>query len=78
MTRLTQSIITKYEKARIIGVRASQLSNNSLPLVDTEGIDDVLKIAEMEYHKKVIPFKIRRWLPNGEYEDWKLSELDDF
>ena len=33
-------------------------------------------IAERELAEKKIPFVIRRFLPDGSYEDWKLSELE--
>jgi DNA-directed RNA polymerases I, II, and III subunit RPABC2 len=39
------------------------------------GETDALKIAEKELAEKKIPFIIRRYLPDGSYEDWKLDEL---
>lgn len=58
-------MITKYEKARIIGTRAVQISMNAPPMIDTKGEIDSLKIAEMEFEQNKIPFKIVRTLPNG-------------
>ena len=68
--------MTKYEKARIIGTRAVQISRNSPVLVDL-GKDDIdpILIAEKELAEKKIPFVIRRYLPDGTYEDWKVEEL---
>lgn len=37
---------------------------------------DPIMIAERELAEKKIPFVIRRFLPDGSYEDWKLSELE--
>ncbi len=33
------------------------------------------QIAMKELKEKKIPFTIRRYLPDGSYEDWRLSEL---
>ena len=40
-----------------------------------QGMTDPLKIAEKELQERKIPFIIRRYLPDGSYEDWKISEL---
>jgi len=68
--------MTKYEKARIIGTRAVQISRNSPVLVDL-GKDDIdpILIAEKELNEKKIPFVIRRYLPDGTFEDWRVNEL---
>ncbi|VWU49180.1 DNA-directed RNA polymerases I, II, and III subunit RPABC2, putative [Hepatocystis sp. ex Piliocolobus tephrosceles] len=87
--RITSPYLTKYEKARIIGTRALQISMNA-PLtihIDTQTDkngkseydnylnNDPLVIAEKELYNKSIPFILRRYLPNGSYEDWRLDEL---
>lgn len=58
--------ITKYEKVRIIGLRATQLANGSKPKTDIGDLIDPLKIAEKEFKEGVIPLNIIRTLPNGE------------
>jgi DNA-directed RNA polymerase I, II, and III subunit RPABC2 len=74
--RVTTRFLTKYEKARIIGARALQISKNAPIMVDLEqGEWDPLKIAEKELVERKIPFIIRRYLPDGTYEDWKVDEL---
>eukprot|EP00917_Polyrhabdina_sp_WS-2016_P004602 GHVP01010540.1.p1 GENE.GHVP01010540.1~~GHVP01010540.1.p1 ORF type:complete len:293 (-),score=64.14 GHVP01010540.1:140-997(-) len=73
--KITTKYITKYEKARVIGTRAVQLSKNAPPLVELNGETDALEIAEKEFNEKKIPFIIRRHLPGGEYEDWSLKDL---
>ena len=61
----------------MIGTRALQISKNSPVLVDLGKDDyDPIMIAERELAEKKIPFVIRRFLPDGSYEDWKLSELE--
>ena len=74
----TTPFLTKYEKARIIGARALQISKNSPILISTDELGDEtdpIAIAEMELRKGKIPFIIRRYLPNGSYEDWPVKEL---
>ena len=68
--------MTKYEKARVLGTRALQISKNApLMIVPGPGETDPYKLAERELAERKIPFIIRRYLPDGTYEDWKLSEL---
>ena len=57
--------LTKYEKARLLGLRATQLANGAEPTVDPRGMYDPLKIAEKELELGTIPIKIIRTLPNG-------------
>lgn len=72
----TLPFITKYEKARILGERAKQLNAGAQPFVkvDDNVIDGYL-IALKELEEKKIPFIIKRPLPNGGCEYWKLSDL---
>ena len=73
----TIPILTKYEKARILGVRAKQINSGSLPFIDIKDqIIDGYLIAEMELAEKKIPFIVRRPLPNGASEYWKLQDLE--
>jgi DNA-directed RNA polymerase subunit K/omega len=60
--------ITKYEKARIIGTRATQLSNNAPPLVNLGTEVDPVKIALMEYEAGVIDLYIVRRFPDGSHQ----------
>mmetsp|Transcript_108160 Transcript_108160/g.209385 ORF Transcript_108160/g.209385 Transcript_108160/m.209385 type:complete len:122 (-) Transcript_108160:94-459(-) len=75
--RKTTPYLTKYEKARILGARALQLSMNAPVMVELDGETDPLLIAEKELIQRVIPFVVRRFLPDGTFEDWKVAELLD-
>lgn len=60
--------ITKFEKSRIIGTRAMQLSNNSKPLIKTNETD-LVKIAMMEYNQGLLSnFQIVRKFADGSYQ----------
>ncbi|CZS90161.1 probable DNA-directed RNA polymerase I, II, III 18kD subunit [Rhynchosporium agropyri] len=73
--RTTTPYMTKYERARILGTRALQISMNAPVLVDLEGETDPLQIAIKELREKKIPLIVRRYMPDGMYEDWTCEEL---
>lgn len=69
--------VTRYEKAKLIGERATQLSAGATPLVDVdENIIDDYVIALKEFNEKKIPFIIKRPMPNGGCEYWRLEDLE--
>ncbi|KAK0935532.1 subunit common to RNA polymerases I, II, and III [Friedmanniomyces endolithicus] len=65
--RTTTPYMTKYERARILGTRALQISMNAPVLVDVEGETDPLQIAIKELREKKVPLVVRRYLPDGWY-----------
>ena len=73
--RKTSKYMTKYERARILGTRALQISMNAPVMVELEGETDPLEIAMKELRQRKIPFTIRRYFPDGSYEDWGVDEL---
>ena len=73
--RVTTRYMTKYEKARVLGTRALQISMNAPVMVDVAGETDPLKIANKELRERKIPLIIRRYLPDGSYEDWPIRDL---
>jgi DNA-directed RNA polymerase subunit K len=64
-----KDVLTRYERARIIGARALQISMGAVPLIDVDSLPrkDLLSIAEAELERGVLPITVRRRLPNGEY-----------
>lgn len=73
----TMPFLTKYEKTRILGQRAKQLNQGAQPVipVDKKIIDGYL-IAQLELQQKALPFIIRRPLPGGKSEYWRLADLE--
>lgn len=67
--------LTKYEMVRILGERTKQLTMGAKPLIKNYKGLPYNKISEEELKLNMIPFKIRRPLPNGKYELWNLEEL---
>ena len=73
----TQPFITKYEKARIIGERAKQVNAGSKPFISVdENVIDGYLIALKEFEERKLPFIVKRPLPNGGCEYWKLQDLE--
>jgi DNA-directed RNA polymerase I, II, and III subunit RPABC2 len=73
----TQPFITKYEKARILGERAKQINAGSKPFIAVdENVIDGYLIALKEFEEKKLPFIVKRPLPNGGCEYWKLQDLE--
>lgn len=52
--------INRYEKALLIGTRASQIADGSKPLVDIGNMKDPLEIALKEFNEGKIPLMINR------------------
>ena len=76
VSKTTLPFLTKYEKAKLIGVRAQQISYGSPVMVTVpKGITNAYDIAMKEFEEKKIPILIRRYLPNGSYEDWRLEDM---
>jgi DNA-directed RNA polymerase subunit K/omega len=68
--------LTQYEKTKIIGLRANQLSQSARPYIDVpEYVTDVWEIARMELSQRRLPFLIRRPMPDGTHEFWRLADM---
>ena len=69
-------ILTRFEKARIMGARALQLSQGAPTFIDIpETAATSLDIAMEELEQKLIPISIRRSLPNGDFQNIPLFEF---
>ena len=72
----SQPFLTQYEKTRILGFRTNQLAQGALPYVSVPGhIRNTLDIAKMELEQRRLPFIIKRPMPDGTFEYWRLSDL---
>lgn len=68
--------LTRFEKARIMGARALQLSMGAPPFVDiATNIKTSLAIAKEELDLRVIPIVIRRSLPNGDFQNIPIGHF---
>jgi DNA-directed RNA polymerase I, II, and III subunit RPABC2 len=72
----TYPFLTNFERTKIIGLRANQISRGSVPFVSVpKHITDVRDIARLELEQKRLPYIIKRPLPDGTFEYWRLSDL---
>lgn len=72
----TRNMMTKYEKVKMIGLRAEQLQRGATPYVefDKNNFDPYL-IAEKELVEKKIPMMVSRKLSDGTIEYWRVEDL---
>ena len=69
--------LTRFEKARIMGARALQLSLGAPPFIPIPKNARIsLDISMEELEQKVIPITIRRVLPNGDYQNIPIDYFD--
>jgi DNA-directed RNA polymerase I, II, and III subunit RPABC2 len=70
-------ILTRFEKARIMGARSLQLSLGAPPFIPIPKTARIsLDIAMEELEQRVIPITIRRVLPNGDYQNIPIDYFD--
>ena len=69
--------LTRFEKARIMGARALQLSLGAPVFIEIpKNATTSLEIAMEELNQRVIPIVIRRTLPNSDYQNIPISEFE--
>ena len=69
--------LTRFEKARIMGARALQLSLGAPPFIPIPATARIsLDISMAELDQRVIPITIRRILPNGDYQNIPIDYFD--
>ena len=72
----TYPFLTNFERTKIIGLRANQISKGSTPFIAVPShITDVRDIARMELEQKRLPYIVKRPLPDGSFEYWRLADL---
>lgn len=75
--RIGPPTLTRFEKARILGARALQLSLGAPPFIPIpKEVATSLDLAYTELEKRVIPITIRRMLPNGDFQNIPIDLFD--
>ena len=68
--------LTRFEKARIMGARALQLSLGAPVFIEIpKNATTSLEIAMAELKQRIIPIVIKRTLPNGDYQNIPLDQF---
>jgi DNA-directed RNA polymerase subunit K/omega len=75
--RTTRRFMTKYERAKIIGVRSQQIALGAVPNIELPKGHHMTprEIARLELNQKKTPIIIHRIFHTGMYEAWKVEEL---
>jgi DNA-directed RNA polymerase I, II, and III subunit RPABC2 len=72
----TYPFLNMYEKTRILSLRAAQLAKGAPAFIDVpDYLTDVYEIARAELEAKRLPYILKRQLPDGSYEYWRLADL---
>lgn len=72
---VTKNILSKYEKVKVLALRAEQLQRNATPYVEVDEPFNALEVAKKELAAKKIPFIVCRKLSNGTKEYWRLNDM---
>jgi DNA-directed RNA polymerase subunit K/omega len=68
--------LTLFEKTKILGFRANQLAQGSVPFIHVPAhVTDVLEIAALELEQKRLPYILKRPMPDGTFEYIRLTDL---
>ena len=72
----SSNVMTKYEKAAVLGKRAQQIACGAIPLIKvSSNLNNAVDIAEEELKQKKNPYIIERDLGNGKKEYIKVREM---
>ena len=73
---ISKPVMSKYERTKIIGIRAQQISQGSMPLVEVpKHLINTLDIATYELKMRKTPFIIKRNVGKT-VEYWKVEDLN--
>ena len=69
--------LSVYERTKILGTRANQLAEGAIPYISPlpPYLKDPLEIAKAELEARRLPFIVKRPMPDGTFEYWRLSDL---
>jgi DNA-directed RNA polymerase I, II, and III subunit RPABC2 len=68
--------LTVYERTKILGTRANQIADGARPFIKVpDHVIDPLEIAKLELEQRRLPFIVKRPMPDGTFEYWRLSDL---
>lgn len=73
--RQTRNILSKYERVRILSERVECLARGAKSEIERTSRMTYSDQAKEELKQKKLNLIIRRYFPNGEFEDWNLYEL---
>ena len=70
--------LTRFEKARVVGARALQISMGAPLLIELpQGLTNEIDLALRELMEGKLPITIRRELPDGTYQEIPIQWLQE-
>lgn len=72
---ITRPHMTRYELAKVVGMRLEQLARGAQTLIDDNKCKSIREIVMKELDEKKLPFLVVRALPNGKKEYWRVADL---
>lgn len=77
MEHTTEPVLTRYEEATVIGLRATRLAAGDPPRIPLNRAKyySVNDVARLEYEAGVLDYMIDRRLPNGQTDTWRVTEM---
>lgn len=75
INRKTSEVMTDFEYADVISIRAQQLTNGGICFTNVDGIDDCILMAEKEVKDKCCPLSIIRMHTDTMGEKWDVNEM---
>ena len=74
----SNNILEHIEKnpKKTVPVLLQQLAYGAKPRIDTTGLKSIKEIVEQELSQRKLPFILKRTLPNGSSEYWKMEEFE--
>lgn len=73
---IMENRLTSFEKIRIIGQRAEQISNGAPIRISYGNLNDAISIAEAEFKQRRIPFLVNRPYPDGSIKVFRLIDME--
>ena len=68
--------LTQFERTHILGTRTKQLSLGARPYIAVPAhVTDLREIARLELEARRLPIILKRPMPDGTFEMWRLSDL---
>ena len=72
----SQPFLTVFEQTKVLGFRTNQLAQGARPYIAVpDHVTECLDIAKLELEQRRLPFIIKRPMPDGKFEYWRLSDL---
>ena len=67
--------LSKFEKIRVLGARATQISEGAPSTVDITGLTDAMEIAKKELDAGKLPMVIERIYPDGSVVELRVMDM---